>query len=134
MVAEVAGDRLAVTHEDMAIGMTIDRDKTRGFMANPGTKDPLEEDEDDLTKAQMYLAPELLEEPPAKMINGVSIAKKLDTLWTNVTRKCVIDKRPQKRPNYEYYQTPTMGKTPHQYLIQKPTLCMTTQTMTTLTS
>ena len=91
MAAEVAGDRLTVTHEDVAIGMTIDRDKTRGFVANPGIKDPLEEDEDDLTKARMYLAPELLEEPPTKMINGVSIVKKLDTLWTDVTRKRVID-------------------------------------------
>ena len=43
--------------------MTIDCDRTRGFAANLGTKDPLEEDEDDLTKAQMYLDPELLEGP-----------------------------------------------------------------------
>ena len=134
MVAEVAGDRLTVTHEDEVTGMTIDHDRTRGFVANPGTKDPLEEDEDDLTKAQMYLAPELLEEPPTKMINGVSIAKKLDTLWTDVTRKRATDEWPQKRPNYKYYRTPTMGKTPCPYLIQKPTLCMMTQTMTTLTS
>ena len=40
-----------------------------------------------MTKAQMYLAPELLEGPPTKTINGVSIAKKLDTLWIDVTRK-----------------------------------------------
>ena len=77
MVTEVAGDRLTVTHEDVVTGMTIDHDRTRGFTANPGTKDPLEEDEDDLTKARMYLTPELLEGPPTKMINGVSIAKKL---------------------------------------------------------
>ena len=69
-----------VTHKDVVTGMTIDRDRTGGFTANLGTKDPLEENEDDLTKAQMYLAPELLEGPPTKMINGVSIAKKLDTL------------------------------------------------------
>ena len=134
MVAEVARDRLTVTHEDVVTGMTIDRDRTRGFVANPGTKDPLEEDEDDLTKAQMYLAPELLEGPPTKTINGVSIAKKLDTLSTDVTRKHTTDERPQKRPNYEYYQTLTMGKTPCPYLTQKPTLCMMTQTMNTLTS
>ena len=80
-------------------GMTIDRDRTRGFAASPGTKDHLDEDEDDLTKAQMYLDPELPEGPPTKMINGVSIAKKLDTLWTDVTKKRVTDERPLKRPN-----------------------------------
>ena len=80
MATEVARDRLTVTHEDMVTGMTIDHDRTRGFAANLRTKDPLEEDEDDLTKAQMYLTPKLLEGPPTKMINGVSIAKKLDTL------------------------------------------------------
>ena len=68
------------------------------------------------------------------MINGVSIAKKLDTLWTDVTRKRATDERPQKRLNYEYYRTLTMGKTPCPYLTQKLTLCMTTQTMNTLTS
>ena len=134
MVEEVAGDRLTVTHEDVVIGMTIDRDRTRGFAANPGTKDPLEEAEDDLTKAQMYLAPESLEGPPTKTINGVSIAKKLDTLWTDVTRKRVTDERPQKRPNYEYYRTPTMDKTPCPYLTQDLTLCMMTPTMNTQTS
>ena len=134
MVTEAAGDRLTVTHEDVVTGMTTDHDRTRGFAANPGTKDPLEEDEDDLTKAQMYLAPELLEGPPTKTINGVSIAKKLDTLWTDVTRKHTTDGRPQKRPNYIYYRTPTMDKTPCPYLILKPTLCMMTPTMNTLTS
>ena len=134
MVVEVAGDRLTITHEDVVTGMTIDRDRTRGFVANPGTKDPLEEDEGDLTKAQMYLAPELLEGPPTKTINGVSIAKKLDTLWTDVTRKRTTDEQPQKRPNYAYYQTPIMGKTPCPYPIQKLTLCMMTPTMNTLTS
>ena len=99
MVAEAAGDRLTVTHEDVVTGMTIDQDRTRGFAANPGTKDPLEEDEDDLTKARMYLNLEWLEGPPTKTISGVSIAKKLDTLWTDVTRKCVTDERPLKRPN-----------------------------------
>ena len=63
MVAEEAGDRLTITHKDVVTGMTIDRDRTRGFAANPGTKDPLEEDEDDLTKARMYPALELLEGP-----------------------------------------------------------------------
>ena len=87
MVAEVARDRLIVTHEDVETGMTIDCDRTRGFAADPGTKDPLEEDEDDLTKARMYLTPELLEGPETKMINGVSIAKKLDTLWTDCYKK-----------------------------------------------
>ena len=66
MVVEVARDRLTVTHEDVVTGMTTDHDRTRGFVANPGTKDPLEEDEDDLTKARMYLAPELLEGPQQK--------------------------------------------------------------------
>ena len=80
MAAEAARDRPTVTHEDMVTGMTIDRDRTQGFAANLRTKDPLEEDEDDLTKAQMYLAPELLEGPPTRTINGVFIAKKLDTL------------------------------------------------------
>ena len=51
VVTEVAGDKLTVPHEDVVTGMTIDHDRTRGFVANPGTKDPLEEDEDDLTKA-----------------------------------------------------------------------------------
>ena len=102
MVAEVAGDSLMVTHEDGETEMTIDHDRTRGFAENPGTKDPLDEAEDDLTKARMYLAPELLEGPPTKMINSVSIAKKLDTLWTDVTRKHVTDERPWKRPNYDY--------------------------------
>ena len=134
MVAEVARDRLTVTHEDVVTGMTIDHDRTRGFAANPGTKDPLEEDEDDLTKARMYLSPELLEGPPTKTINSVSIAKKLDTLWTDVTRKRVTDEQLQKRPNCEYYWTLTMGKTPCPYLTQKLTLCMTTQTTNTLTS
>ena len=82
----------------------------------------------------MYLTPELLEGLPTKMINGVFIAKKLDTLWTDVTRKRTTDEWPQKRLNYEYYWTPTMGKMPCPYLIQKLTLCMTTQTMNTLTS
>ena len=63
MVAEEAGDRLTITHEDVVTGMTIDRDRTRGFVANPGTKDPLEEDEDDLTKAQMYLGPSCWKDP-----------------------------------------------------------------------
>ena len=63
-------------------------------MPSPGTKNRLDEDEDALTKVQMYLGPESPEGPPTKMINGVSIAKKLDTLWTDVTRKCVIDKWP----------------------------------------
>ena len=75
-------------------GMTIDHDRTRGFAASPGTKDHLDGDEDDLTKARMYLDPELPEGPPTKTINGVSIAKKLDTLWIDVTRKCVTDGRP----------------------------------------
>ena len=114
--------------------MTIDRDRTQCFAANPGTKDPLEEDEDDLTKARMYLGPELLEGPPTKMINGVSIAKKLDTLWTDVTKKRVTDERPQKRPNCGYYRTLPMGKTPCPYLTQKLTLCMMTQRTNTLTS
>ena len=114
--------------------MTIDRDRTRGFTANPGTKDPLEEDEDDLTKARMYLGPELLEGPPTKTINGVSIAKKLDTLWTDVTRKRATDERLQKRPNCGYYRTLPMGKMPYPYLTQKLTLCMTTQRTNTLTS
>ena len=81
--------------------MTIDHNRTRGFTVNPGTKDPLDEAEDNLTKAQMYLAHQLLEGPPTKMINGVSIAKKLDTLWRDVTRKQVTDERLQKRPNYD---------------------------------
>ena len=80
--------------------MTIDRDRTRGFAASLGIKDHLEEDEDDLTKARMYLNPELPGGPPTKTINGVSIAKKLDTLWTDVTRKRMTGGRPQKRPNY----------------------------------
>ena len=63
MVVEVAGDRLTVTHEDVVTGMTIDRDRTRGFAANPGTKAPLEEDEDDLTKARMYPAPSCWKDP-----------------------------------------------------------------------
>ena len=66
MVTEEAGDRLTVTHEDVVTGMTIDRDRTRGFAANPGTKDPLEEDEDDLTKAQMYLGPAVAGRTPNK--------------------------------------------------------------------
>ena len=78
-------------------GMTIDRDRTRGFVASPGTKDCLDEDEAALTKVQMYLGPELPEGPPTKMINGVSIAKKLDTLWTDVTRKRVTDGRPWEK-------------------------------------
>ena len=134
MVAEVAGDRLTAFHEDVVTGMTIDRDRTRGFVANPGIKDPLEEDEDDLTKARMYLAPELLEGPQTKTINSASIAKKLDTLWTDVTRKHATDEWPQKRPNYNYYRTPTMGKTLCPYPIQKPTLCMMTPITNTLTS
>ena len=100
MVAEEARDRPTVTHEDVVTGMTIAHDRTRGFAANLGTKDPLEEDKDDLTRAQTYLGSELLEGPPTKTINGVSIAKKLDTLWTDVTRKRVTGGRPQKRPNY----------------------------------
>ena len=80
MVTEVAGDRLTVSHEDVVTGMTIDRDRTRSFVASPRTKDHLDEDEDNLTKARMYLNPELLEGPPTKTINSVSIAKKLDTL------------------------------------------------------
>ena len=115
-------------------GMTIDRDRTRGFAASPGTKDHLDEDEDDLTKAQMYLGPKLPEGPPTKMINSVSIAKKLDILWTDVTRKRTTDGQPRKRPNYAYYRTPTMDKTPCQYLTRRPTLCMMTPTMNTLTS
>ena len=130
----MAGDRLTVSHEDVGTGMTIDRDRTRGFAASPRTKDHLDEDEDDLTKAQMYLDPKLLEGPPTKTINGVSTAKKLDTLWAGVTRKRATDGQPQKRPNYAYYRTPTMDKTPCPYLIQKPTLCMMTLTMNTLTS
>ena len=134
MVAEEAGDRLTITHEDVVTGMTIDRDRTRGFVANPGTKDPLEEDEDDLTKAQMYLGPELLEGPPTKMINGVSIARKLDTLWTGVTRKHATDERPQKRPSCDCYRTLQIGKTPYLYQTQQLTLGMTTQRANTLTS
>ena len=134
MVAEEAGDRLTITHEDVVTGMTIDRDRTRGFAANPGTKDPLEEDKDDLTKAQMYLGPELLEGPPTKTINGVSIAKKLDTLWTGVTRKCVTDEQPQKRLSCDCYRTLQMGKTPCPYLTQQLTLGMMTQRTNILTS
>ena len=115
-------------------GMTIDRDRTRGFAANPGTKDPLEEDEDDLTKAQIYPVPELLEGPPTKTINGVFIAKKSDTLWTDVTRKHVTDERPQKRLNCDYYRTLPMDKRHCPYLTQKLTLGMTTQRTNTLTS
>ena len=99
MVVEVAGDRLTISHEDVGTGMTIDRDRTQGFAASPRTKDHLDKDVDDLTKARMYLDPKLLEGPPTKMINGVSIAKELDTLWTDVTRKHVTDERPQKRLN-----------------------------------
>ena len=51
MVTEAARDRLTVPHEDVVTGMTIDHDRTRGFVANPGTKDPLKEDKDYLTKA-----------------------------------------------------------------------------------
>ena len=116
------------------IGMTIDRDRTRGFAVNPGTKEPLEEDEDDLTKAQMYLGPELLEGPRTKTINGVSIAKKLDILWTDVTRKHATDERPQKRLNCDYYRTLPMDKRHCPYLTQKLTLGMTTQRTNTLTS
>ena len=115
-------------------GMTIDRNRTRGFAANPGTKDPLEEDEDDLTKAQTYLGPKLLEGPQTKTINGVSIAKKLATLWTGVTRKRATDERPQKRPSCDYYQTLPMGKRPCPYLTLKLTLGMTTQRTNTLNS
>ena len=57
MVTEEARDRLTITHEDVVTGMTIHRDRTRGFAANPRIKDPLEEDEDNLTKAQRYLSP-----------------------------------------------------------------------------
>ena len=134
MVAEEARDKLTITHEDVVTGMTIDRDRTRGFVANPGTKDLLEEDEDNLTKARIYLGPELLEGPPTKMIKGVSIARKLDTLWTGVTRKRVTDERPQKRPNCDCYRTLQMGKTPYPYLTLKLTLGMTTQRTNTLTS
>ena len=134
MVTEVAGDRLTAFHEDVVTGMTIDRDRTRGFAASPGTKDHLDEDEAALTKVQMYLGPELPEGPPTKTINGVSIAKKLDTLWTDVTRKGGTDGQPWKRPNYIYYPNPTMDKTPCPYLILKPTLGMMTPTMNTLTS
>ena len=134
MVAEEAGDRLTITHEDVVTGMTIDRNRTRGFVANPETNDPLEEEEDDLTKAQTYLGPELLEGPRTKTINGVSIAKKLDTLWTDVTRKCATDERPQKRPSCDCYRTLQMGKTPCLYQTQQLTLGMTTQRTNTLTS
>ena len=134
MVAEEAGDRLTITHEDVVTGMTIDRNRTRGFAANPETNDPLEEEEDDLTKAQMFLGPELLEGPRTKTINGVSIAKKLGTLWTDVTRKRVTDERPQKRPSYDYYRTLQMGKTPCPYLTQLLTLGMTTPRTNILTS
>ena len=132
MVMEAAGDRLTVSHEDVVTGMTIDLDRTQGFAASPGTKDHL--DEDDLTKVQMYLDPESLEGPPTKMINSVSIAKKLDTLWTDVTRKRATDGWLWKRLNYVCYRNPTMDKTPCPYLILKPTLCMMTPTMNTLTS
>ena len=131
---EAAGDRLTVSHEDVVTGMTIDRDRTRGFAASPETKDHLDEDEDDSTKAQMYLNPELPEGPPTKTINGVSTVKKLDTLWTDVTRKRATDGQPQKRPNYAYYRTPTLDKTPCPFLIRKQTLCIMTPTMNTLTS
>ena len=134
MVAEETGDRPTVTHEDVVTGMTIDRDRTRGFAANHGTKDPLEEDEDDLTKAQMYPDPALLEGPPTKTINGVSIAKKLDTLWIGVTRKRATDERPQKRLSCDYYRTLQMGKTPCPYLTLLLTLGMTTQRTNILTS
>ena len=103
-------------------------------MASPGTKDCLDKDEAALTKVQMNRGPESLEGPPTKMINGVSIAKKLDTLWTDVTRKRATDGRPWKRPNYVYYPNPTMDKMPCPYLILKPTLGMMTPTMNTLTS
>ena len=134
MVTEEARDRLTITHKDVVTGMTIDHDRTRGLAANPGTKDPLEEDEDDLTKAQTYLGPELLEGPPTKTINGVSIAKKLATLWTGVTRKHATDERPQKRPSCDCYQTLQMGKMPCPYLTQQLTLGMTTRRMNILTS
>ena len=134
MVAEEAGDRLTITHEDVVTGMTIDRNRTRGFAANPKTYDPLEEEEADLTKAQTYLGPELLEGPRTKMINGVSIAKKLDTLWTDVTRKRATDERPQKRLSCDCYRTLQMGKIPCLYKTQQLTLGMTTQRTNTLTS
>ena len=92
------------------IGMTIDRDRTRGFAVNPGTKEPLEEDEDDLTKAQMYLGPELLEGPRTKTINGVSIAKKLDILWTDVTRKHATDERAAEKAELRLLSDPTNGQ------------------------
>ena len=134
MVAEEAGDRLTITHEDVVTGMTIDRNRTRGFAANPETNDPLEEEEDDLTKAQIFLGPELLEGPRTKTINGVSIAKKLDTLWTDVTRKCATDEQLQKRPNCACYRTLQMDKMPCPYLTQLLTLGMTTQRTNILTS
>ena len=114
--------------------MTIDPNRTRGFAVNPGTKEPLEEDEDDLTKAQTYLDPELLEGPRTKTIKGVSIAKKLDILWTDVTRKRATDERPQKKRNCDYYRTLPMDKRHCPYLTQKLTLGMTTQRTNTLTS
>ena len=134
MTTEEAGDRLTITHEDMVTGMTIDCNRTRGFAENPETNDPLEEEEDDLTKAQTFLGPELLEGPRTKTINGVSIAKKLDILWTDVTRKRVTDERPQKRPSCDYYRTLQMGKTPCPYLTQLLTLGMMTQRTNILTS
>ena len=87
-----------------------------------------------MTKAQTFLGPELLEGPRTKTINGVSIAKKLGTLWTDVTRKRATDERPQKRPSYDYYQTLQMGKMPCPYLTQLLTLGMTTQRTNILTS
>ena len=114
--------------------MTIDRNRTRGFAVNPGTKEPLEEDKEDLTKAQTYLDPELLEGPRTKTIKGVSIAKKLDILWTDVIRKRATDERPQKKRNCDYYRTLPMDKRHCPYLTQKLTPGMTTQRTNTLTS
>ena len=62
------------------------------------------------------------------------LPRKLGTLWTDVTRKRATDKRPQKRPSYDYYRTLQMGKMPCPYLTQLLTLGMTTQRMNILTS
>ena len=67
MVAEEAGDGLTVTHEEVVTGMTIDRaTELEVSRQTPGTKDPLEEDEDDLTKAQTYLSPAVAGRTPNK--------------------------------------------------------------------
>ena len=132
---EVAGDRLTITHEDVVTGMPIDRDRTRGFAANPRTKDPLEEDEDDLTKAQMYLSPRVAGRTPNKDDKRCFYCQEIGHFVDRCYKKA-RDRRAaaEKAELRHIIRLLPMGKTPCPYLTQKLTLYITTQRTNTLTS